>query len=353
MHRYIYFPILLLLLASFLSSALVLDELKVEITILNTLDDGGGAKDIEIRGNTAYVLSDSGLDIYNVSDPKTAEIMGHYYTDGYLGHSIAVYNNYVFTAADDQGLKIIDVHDPTTPILQTTITSTRPAAVYIIRNYLLVSNWEHDLEIYDLGNMPSIDEISRIQGKGFSYVTASEDLVFAFANNGTMIVISIDDESNFGLIMDIVTDELLSCMATSNNVWYIGGSKAFYVYDANNLNEVTLENSYSDTESFFTNMLIQDDFLYVSDFGIGFRIYELSDPLKPIEIAQNSVGGAPLGFTVVGDLAYVASQAEGIKIIKLSFSELESSNSNDTVTSNELLITLIFVSLSRKKTRKH
>ena len=302
---------------------LSLNNYEVTMTLITELNEGGGAKDIEIVGNIAYVLSDSGLNIYNISDPINAFELGHYYSDGYLGHSIAVYRDYIFTAADDRGLKIIHVADPSNPELANTYTNTRPAAIYIQNNLLFIANWEHDFEIYNITDVPLIAELVRFKGNGFSYVYASYDLGFGFANNGSLVIANISNPENIGQI-GMIDDEELSCITIDGNYWYTGGSTGIKVFDSTNTSEPTLVSHVSETEpTHITNMLTLEGFLYASDFHSGFRIFDITDSIIPSEIGRNDVGGSPLGFQVVEDIGYVASQVRGIEIIQIQIKKVE------------------------------
>ena len=325
------------------------DEYEVKLTLINELDKGGGAKDIEIVENIAYVLSNSGLDVYNIVDPKNANRLVYYYADGYIGHSIAVYNNYVFAAADNQGLIIIDVNDPSNPSLMNTITSTRPAAVFIHNNLLFVANWVNDFEIYNLSTAPIITEMARFAGEGFYYTYTKDDLSFAFANNGSLLILDISNPEYIEMISQI-DDEELTCVAIDGNLWYIGGSNGIKVFNGSQPSNPVLLHHFTETEeSSFTNLMISDTILYTSDFNLGFRIFNVSNPVNFPEIGRNDAGGSPLGFTVDGNIAYVASQIRGIQIVKIQLSDTESTFFGSEFILLAILVTSIF---SRKWSKR-
>jgi hypothetical protein len=318
---------------------------KVKMTIVDELNEGGGAKDVQIVGDIAYVLSDYGLNIYNVANPKRGLELGHYYSDGYLGHSIALYNDYVFAAADDKGLIIINVTEPSNPIYANTYFNTRPAAIYIQNNLLFVANWGNDFEIYDITNVPLITELIRFEGDGYSYAYANNDLSFGFANNGSLLILDIKNPEKIEKIGQI-DDEEISCITIDENFWYTGGSNGVKVFNSTKLSEPVLVNHFAEIEaSMITNLAILDGFLYVSDYHLGFRIFNISDSINLTEIGRNEVGGSPLGFQVEGEIAYVASQNRGVQIIKIQI------NGNESMSfgTEFILLSIIILGLFSKR----
>jgi hypothetical protein len=188
---------------------------------------------------------------------------------------------------------------------------------------LFLANWNNDFEIYNISNAPLITELIRFEGNGFSYTHASNDLSFGFANNGSLLVLDINNPENIEKIVQI-DDEEISSIAIDGNFWYTGGSNGIKTFNSSILSEPVLVNHYTETEeSFITNLEILDGFLYASDYYMGFRIFNISDSTSLTEIGRNEVGGSPLGFQVDGEIAYVASQESGIQIVKIQFKDVK------------------------------
>ena len=194
-------------------------------------------------------------------------------------------------ADSDAGIYIINISDPINPILvslhdtpgfvmQVTV---RGNYAYVVENYGYVTNMADDpsgLQILDISNPKIIHIIGQIGEEG----------IFSIAIEG--------------------------------DYWYTGGPSGIKVFNSTRLSEPVLMNHITEIEdTFVTNMEVIDGFLYASDYYLGFRIFEISNSINLTEIGRNDVGGSPLGFQVVGEIAYVASQIKGIEIIRIQITE--------------------------------
>ena len=122
----------------------------------------GGVSAVDIVGNYAYTISKANsrlwLQIINIADKSKPSKLGEYsFTigqDGVVSH-VSVVNNYAFIAAGDQGLKIIDVSNPTTPfpIGSYSYTSGGEAFdVQVVGNYAFVAMGFKGLDVIDISN---------------------------------------------------------------------------------------------------------------------------------------------------------------------------------------------------------
>jgi Ca2+-binding RTX toxin-like protein len=76
-----------------------------------TYDTSGSVIDVQVIGNYAYVTDgDSGLQIIDISNPTTPILKDAYDTSGFA-YGLQVVGNYAYVADREGGLKIIDVSD--------------------------------------------------------------------------------------------------------------------------------------------------------------------------------------------------------------------------------------------------
>ena len=70
---------------------------------------------------------------------------------------------------------------------------------------------------------------------------------------------------------------------------------------------------------YFEKMFLDGDRLYVAAHSSGIRIYDVSDPVEPAEVASLTRGfDDAFAIAVAGDTAYVADGAGGLKIVDIS-----------------------------------
>jgi hypothetical protein len=94
----------------------VVDVSDPEDPVLVGLDSSGGALDVAIRGDLAYVAGGNGLRIVDLADPTGPKTVGTWAGWGWA-EAIAVAGDYAYLTESSSGLAIIDVSDPAEPVL--------------------------------------------------------------------------------------------------------------------------------------------------------------------------------------------------------------------------------------------
>jgi len=108
--------------------------------ILNHLDNlqlsngggGGGTKPncIAASGNYAYVTTNQGLGIINISNPSNPQYLGIISgTSGYILENLDIYENFLAVAAHEDGVLFYDISNPSNPEYITTVGSVNAWAV--------------------------------------------------------------------------------------------------------------------------------------------------------------------------------------------------------------------------------
>ncbi|MDD1422766.1 cadherin domain-containing protein, partial [Dolichospermum sp. ST_sed1] len=114
-------------------------------------DTSGVALGVQVVGNYAYVADDeSGLQIIDISNPTTPILKGNYDTSD-RAFGVQVVGNYAYVADGDSGLQIIDISNPTNPTLKGNYdTSGNAFGVQVVGNYAYVADAHGGLKIINV-----------------------------------------------------------------------------------------------------------------------------------------------------------------------------------------------------------
>ncbi|MBI4488590.1 MAG: hypothetical protein HY694_05855 [Deltaproteobacteria bacterium] len=85
------------------------------LTFVTSLSLGTNAHDIVLQGDFAYVVTDLGLTIIDISSPESPMVRGSVSTGRTLG--LDVKGSYAYVASQRQGLRVIDISDPDAPTI--------------------------------------------------------------------------------------------------------------------------------------------------------------------------------------------------------------------------------------------
>ncbi|MDP8208553.1 MAG: T9SS type A sorting domain-containing protein [Candidatus Electryonea clarkiae] len=204
-------------------------------TILN---EWGGSCDIAVEGNYAFIAAPrTGLRILDVSDPSAPVLAGFFQT-GQEVLRINVINDICYVLCFPSTLKIIDVSDPSDPEL--------------------VGTWQH-------------------VGDGAVDFTLSEFYAYVIFDN--------DDGDNFFVIdlSDISNPETVGITSTGINAYFIE---------------------------------IQGDYVYLSNTQNGLAILDVSSPDNPFESGSLTSSINVYDLQIAGDYAYMASD-NGLLIVDI------------------------------------
>ncbi len=112
---------------------------------------GGGTKPncIVATANYAYVTTNRGLGVINISNPSNPQYLGLVSnTDNYILEDLDVNSNYLAVAAHEDGTLLFDISNPSNPIFITSLEGENVWTVHFSGDYLYVGD-ENVLNIYE------------------------------------------------------------------------------------------------------------------------------------------------------------------------------------------------------------
>jgi hypothetical protein len=158
-----------------------------------------GATFVAAAGHRLYVTTPRGLFVVDVRDPMHPRMAGQL-ANGFLKNPrcISVQFRYGFVT-DDDGLKVVDLTEPTRPIAlpRATVRLNHAGRLYVARTYAYIANGTEGLAIVDVENpeAPRLDQMFNAGGElndtravQVGSVSASQYALVADGRNGLRVV---------------------------------------------------------------------------------------------------------------------------------------------------------------------
>ncbi len=241
----------------------------------------GWARDVFVQDDYAYVAADdAGLRVVDVSIPSYVREIGQYNTPG-LSQGIFVSGTVAYIADGWSGLRIISVADPTAP--------------------------------YELGHFSTPGFAYKVQVVGnYAYLVDAGNL------NAGLRAISVTDPSNPVQVDYLATPGEALDLHVIGDFAYIadrevGGLRIVSIADPTNLVEV----GYFNTPGYAESVFVSGQVAYVSDW-YSLRLISVSDPTNPIEIGYYYPSGIIGKAYVTDTLAYLAVSEHGLQVISIA-----------------------------------
>ncbi|MHA1821821.1 MAG: hypothetical protein ACTSU2_06090 [Promethearchaeota archaeon] len=297
--------------------------------LLDKIDTSGIPNDVFIGGNIAYVASNWGLEMYDVTNPKNIVALGKYSLTLGNAKNIVVKNYVAFIACVGGGIKILDISNPQSPSLISSINTIGDAyGVEVDGNVLYAASWDYGLRVYNITDLKSPQLLSQNPTTNrFAGVKTHGDNLFICLRDITshtdsgIAVWDIENPSN-----PTVSDTLvLGDYAYSLDIWgdfifVAAGSAGVYMVNITDTSNIFMLFNYNTTGS-AKDIMVSGDYVYVADGNNGLLCMPISIPFDPSEtydkIGYISLNGLAPDLAIEGDYIYVADDY-GLEIFRIT-----------------------------------
>ena len=307
---------------------LIIDVEDPEIpTIVATLVLQDIPNGIAISGPHAFVATndDAGLQVINISDPHSPEVVAQVNTGGSF-LAVTVVDNLAFVLNSIFGLQIFDISDHLSPQLIGSLNSGHNfLAMVVAENHLYVTTYD-TLRVVDITNPEDPQVIASQVFPRDDYINDSlgdlvlnDNLLFVGTRFGGLEVVDISNPTELSIVGGFSMQDGNKRIATHENHAYIGGSfsEGFEVVDISNPlspEMVGMSNGWNDPEE----MVVAGDYLCVAASYSGFEVVDISDPQDPQIIGGVSTPEEAISVGVSGTHAYVGEIEGKLRIIDFS-----------------------------------
>ncbi len=274
---------------------------QVDYSIIGQYDDNYGLpNEIIFQDNTAFIASNDGLLIIDVSDANSPELLGFYNSLGVV-NDVVLNDGFAFLATSNIGIEVINITDLSTPFQQYFCSiNENLQAIYIEQNLAYLACETVDLIIVNIADLSNMYKLGTF-----------DDPV----DNPFDPFLGIN-----GRAQDVFVRDNVAIVADGED-----GLNIIDVLDPNNPILITKSGNSSNTYDF----QIVDNFLYATRYEKGFSIFNISDVTSPnctSTYYYDAHYNYPTDLFVVEDIVYIAHKGRNYTIIDDAIGGLEMVN---------------------------
>jgi predicted AlkP superfamily phosphohydrolase/phosphomutase len=334
------------------------------LTRLGALTLGTNTHDIAVDGQLAYVATDKGLSILDISNPASPTVRGSVVSAGSgknLG--VVVKDGYAYVAGQSRGLQIIDVRNPGAPAIVAVRKVAGSAWDVAIKDHIAyVVSFAGELYLFNVANpaspvqLRSIGLLAWASGAGTTNIQRLKNLYPSGGGKGTGVAVAGDHlvavEWNYGrLYYWNVADPALPVYGgtyrapyllrveadASRNVVYMmsafGGTSGLYTIPISALDrDVSIDHASCGVCGYLPSRFGMDQggvgvvpggryTFFAGGKGNGeLHVVDAADPAEPVDAATTVVGphylglAQSMGLAAIGDFLYLAAGRTGVQV---------------------------------------
>lgn len=288
----------------------------------------GSVVDVAVSGSHVYTAeswwdeqakkSRARLGVIDVSNPSNPVRTAGFEING-SATCVAVAGEFAYLADDRTGLEVISIRDPLNPIwIGSCVVAADASSVVVSGNYAFVTGSGFGLRIIDARHPTDPVEVGTCNTAGFaSSVAVSEGVAYVADSFAGLDAIDVRDPALPVRVGGYrPTGGMVSDVAVSGSYCYlvdIGGVGLTIVDIHDSANPVKV----SDTSGgeMGVRMALQGNYAYVAAEVMGFMVFDIHDPTRPVHIGGYDWGPSPaLDVAVSAGFAYVVVEDVGLAI---------------------------------------
>ena len=289
--------------------------------------DNGDCSDLCISGNYLYMvqMDPPHLQVVDISNPQTVSDLSIVGTCSLPANArgITVSESCAYIAADNAGLQVVDISDPSSPSILTAYdTSGNSHDIKISGDYAYMADYSGGLVVIDLMKPVNPTIVANSAATtGARDIKTFGNFAFIADDSSGLKIIDITEPENISLTSDIT-----ECSLPSSNhgieicypyAFLAAKSAGLHIVDISNPLEPELISSI-DTSGFANDVDLLGNYAYVADHSYGLQILDITIPSNPKIVASCDTPGTASGIKVSEDYAYICDGDSGLQIIDIS-----------------------------------
>jgi hypothetical protein len=283
----------------------------------------GVASPKAINGNLAYVFDTYGINVVDISDPNSPNIISRLDHAESQSHSAAVDGHTLYMLDHYEGLETVDVSDPKNPVLSPKQFQLGEGSAVLIQisaaeSAAFITNLSFGLEIIDISDPLDPSYLSIVYDfDDFIYRTAILDNVGLTISkkNNRLGVLDLSILTSPEQLRHIDLDHSPHTIAATHQAAYIGTDSGLYVFDLSDPFVPRLVDEISDYA--IGDLSVEGARLYNYVDQQVLQSFDISSPLAPTLLGSYALEKGMSGYQISDSKAFIGGET-GLSIVDLS-----------------------------------
>ncbi|HEU4366487.1 MAG TPA: FlgD immunoglobulin-like domain containing protein, partial [Candidatus Krumholzibacteria bacterium] len=257
-----------------------------------------------VAGRYAYTADDfNGLTIVDMSDPSSPMLTGNLFTA--WSADVWVSGDYAFAAGLAFGLRVIDVSNPAAPVEVAVHDTPGVARDVVVSGDLAYVADETSLRVINVNNPTAPSLLGSYSVTAYEVAVAG-DHAFVAAGFSGLQVINVSNSAAPTFAGSFVDGRFVLALAVSGNFAYLAanGPNAFQVVDITNPSTPVLAATYTRSISGFAGVSVAGTHVYLATGDFGIDVIDVSNPAAPVSVGTSKPVGLQKDIFASGDFAY-------------------------------------------------
>ncbi len=306
----------------------VLDVRAAEPVLLARLPCGDFVQSVEVVGSRAYVaLGSSGLQLVDISNPSSPILRGRTDMPG-AARRLQVQDNLAYVASSGlgSGLQIVNLSDPARPVVQSSLPVTIGVAsdVQVVGEVAyLAAGPGGGIQLVDIGNPEAPAFLGRTAFPGTALrLEAVADLLYLAdggdqQNSGGLRIFTLSDPASPAQVGRTSTSGTAAVAVADALAYVLTNDGTMQILDTDDPETISPLGRYS-MGAAAADIQIESDRAYIAAGSGGLHIVDVGQPLTPTLHSSFATLAEAQSVQVAGDLAYVAGGSSGLHVFDVS-----------------------------------
>ncbi|MCC7173499.1 MAG: DUF1349 domain-containing protein [Planctomycetes bacterium] len=268
----------------------------------------------------ALFLMQASVTVSSANDSLNVRQVGFCDLGGERGRELDVVGNYAYVSAYQAGIRIVDVSNPSVPVVVGSFDPpvlAEPYGVAVSGNYAYVEDYYRGMRVVDISNPTSPFEVGSYQhysdGRG---IAVAGNYAYLAADYQGLKIVNISSPASPSLVGSFTTSGRSHYITVSGNYAYLSMFDPYSVaiIDISNPSAPVGIGSYPGT---WVCMAVDGNHAYLTHGLNGLRVLDVSNPTSPTVVGNYDPAWGVGRITIAATFAYVSSDS-GLRVLDIS-----------------------------------